>query len=218
MSINVNERTLSAALFNRAAEAELKEALNLLIDSELNSDKMDTELVDECIELLLELEKDGVQSAPCTLADGSTLLDVCHKRTFKKHLKLKRALLIAAVAAIAATVTVASTPVLAEQMRSIINYLISNTDTAAKQTYIPDTKVRSLYGRFNKLNTEVESEEDIDLSDMEIIAVYEDKSERVIPLNECAVVKTKDDSLGKDKVLVTVSYEGSAFSILFTLR
>lgn len=81
-----------------------------------------------------------------------------------------------------------------------------------------DTKIlNSIYGVFPEdFAFTVESFDNLDFSDMTVIAVYSDGSEQEIPLNVCEITVEKDFMELENKALVTVTYEDRAFSFILT--
>lgn len=81
-----------------------------------------------------------------------------------------------------------------------------------------DTKIlNSIYGVFPEdFAFTVESFDNLDFSDMTVMAVYSDGSEQEIPLNVCEITVEKDFMELENKALVTVTYEDRAFSFILT--
>ncbi|MCH5169657.1 MAG: bacterial Ig-like domain-containing protein [Oscillospiraceae bacterium] len=77
--------------------------------------------------------------------------------------------------------------------------------------------LNSIYGTFPEgYDFKVESFDDLDFSDMTVIAVYSDGTETVIPLNECEITVETNFMELEDKALVTVTYEERSFSFVLT--
>lgn len=94
-----------------------------------------------------------------------------------------------------------------------LSFTYTVTVDAEKETKI----LNSIYGVFSEDFTfTVESFDNLDFSDMTVIAVYSDGSEQEIPLNVCEITVEKDFMELENKALVTVTYEDRAFSFILT--
>ncbi|MBQ8980572.1 MAG: hypothetical protein IJ077_03065 [Eubacterium sp.] len=214
MSITVNEKTLVAVLTETQGKDELITLLNEIIDSEIEkNDEMNTELVDECVMAIIDLESGENLH---TLEGYQSLLNFCHTNAFRKRIRLKRAAIIAAVAAIATSVTITSSPALAKQARDMFNSIMINLGLAADRTDSGNAEIVSIYLTTNDNATFVaKNEEDINTDNISIIAVDKDNFERQISLSDCTVNKERID---ESHVMVTFSYEGCACSLIYTLE
>ena len=77
--------------------------------------------------------------------------------------------------------------------------------------------LNSIYGTFPEgYDFKVESFDDLDFSDMTVIAVYSDGTETVIPLSECEITVETNFMDLENKALVTVTYEERSFSFVLT--
>ena len=77
--------------------------------------------------------------------------------------------------------------------------------------------LNSIYGTFPEgYDFKVESFDDLDFSDMTVIAVYSDGTETVIPLSECEITVETNFMELENKALVTVTYEERSFSFVLT--
>ena len=214
MSININEKTLVAVLTETKGKNELITFLNDIIDAEIDKkDEMNTELVDECVQAIIDLENG---ENPQAIATYQSLLKFCHTNAFKKRIRVKRAAVIAAVAAIAATVTVSSSPALAIQARNMFNSIILNLGLAADSTDSGNAEIVSIYAQTgDNAAFTVKNEADINTDNIGIIAVDKDNCERQIPLSDCKIQKERIDG---SHIMVTFSYEGCACSLVYTLE
>lgn len=212
MRLAVNKNTISAVLYEDTQT--LKRQLNAVIDEALTQEEPDIALIDECTELLASLNTGECSPQPAVTCDA--LLALCHASALKKQIRLRRAAVIALAAAIAASATVFSVPALATQAKNLISSIAYSLGIAADSTEEDGAGVVSLYGEFPEDTAfTVKSEEDIDLSGIRIYAVNKDNTRQAISLDSCRIRKER---LEEQKILVTVSYQGCAFSVIYTLE
>ena len=213
MSIAVNEKTLFALLTEANGKSEMLALLNEIIDEELEKEEMNTALVDECVQAIIDLESGGEIEALCSYQE---LIRYCHSNAFKKRIRLRRAVIIAAAAAIAASAAVSASPALAEQARSFFNSLIVSLGIAADETETGDSEIVSIYAELGgNIDLTVKSEDEINPEDACIVGVLKNNSEKPIPLSECRITKEYPDS---SHIMVIYSYEGCACSIIYTVE
>ena len=214
MSISVNKKTLDAALSQADAKRELRFFLNEIIDEEIAKDEMNTQLIDECVQALLDLESG--QNVYETLASYEQLLQYCVSNAFKAKIYLKRTALVAALVAIAASVTLSLSPALAQQAKDVISSIMQNLGIAADSTNTGKSEIVSIYAVPDESETfTVQSEEEISFNNIKIFSIDKYNCEKSIPLSECAINKERLDT---GKIMVTFSYEGCACSIIYTLE
>ena len=219
MNITVNADTISLLFDDKGFAEELTALLNAVIDEEIKkADAMNTDLVDECVELLCELENaEAAERLPAVSIEA--LLHFCHKNTSNERIKIKRALLIAALVAVISSITVAATPALADRANALFEQIAYSLGFASDKTMAENSEVKALYGRFgDELKTTVASKEDIDLSQIEIVAVDEYGYEKVISPSDCEVTRETNFNGDSSQCLIVISYKGCAFSILYTVE
>lgn len=94
-----------------------------------------------------------------------------------------------------------------------LSFTYTVTVDAEKETKI----LNSVYGTFpDSFTFTVESFDNLDFSEMTVVAVYSDGSEQEIPLNECEITVEENFLELENKALVTVTYEDRAFSFILT--
>lgn len=217
MDITVNRAVLSSILNKDKLKDEIAEFLNGIIDAELEKENADDKLIDECVEILYELDVNGAQAALKSVSKNTNIIRFCHDKTQSKTIKLRRRVAIALAAAIIATTMLAAGPALAEQVKEFFYSVAESLNLASDKTAEKDTDVRALYAKYDELDATVKNESDIDLSGIEIFAVY-DNGEKAVPLADCEVTKQRGVDGDSSKILVIVSYRGCAFSIIFTVE
>ena len=212
MSITVNNETLTAVLTEANGKNELTAILNEIIDEELNKDEMNTELVDECVQAIMELESGSVNS----LASYQELMRYCQTNAFKKRIRLRRAALIAAAAAVITGSAFATSPALAEQAKSFVSSIMISLGIAADSTDTGKSEIVSIYAKPNEdTSFTVKSEDEINPENVKIFAVDKYDTEKEIPLSKC---KIKTEHLDGSHIVITYSYEGCACSLTYTLE
>ena len=213
MNITVNEQIVKAIYDNHSYTDEITAFLNEIIDAEIEKDEMNTELMDECTDLLYELqfgEEPDTDSVNKLLHIYKTQIN----RTKRKR-QIAAAIMIMLVASGALLQT---NPVIAEQTRDMFSRIAYSLGITAEQSENGES-IQSLYASFDsKPVTNVKSEDDIDLTQMQIIAVGEDGKEFEVPLSDCEVIKTPTEDEEHQKIIVTVAYKGAAFSITYTIE
>ena len=213
MSITVNEKTLTALLTQSNGKSEMIALLNEIIDEEIVKDEMDTDLVNECVEAILDLENRQDEWAHSSY---QALMRYCNSNLFKKAVYLKRASLVASAALIALFVTIAASPALANQAKDILSSIMVNLGIAADSTDTGKSEIVSIYAvPKDNVSFTVKSESEIKPEEIEIIAVDKYNYEKQIQLSECKVNK---DRLDSERIMLTFSYEGCACSVIYKLE
>lgn len=246
-------------LNDREAAEELREYLNFVIDEELSKDEnADCDLIDECIDALMELEDENSPEKPhltVILSEEKFLKNIQKKSYFHKDRYKKLAVICAsAVILIAAGSiktdsgqTVAKT--ITNKLAAVFN--IENidrqpeknietepsvseptteelttekpteeiTEKPTEQENVPTVKavnpvtLEKIYGVLSKsAKTEYKIGEELDLSGVQIFAVYSDGKEKQIDISECTVSVPNNFSKNAGKKTVTVNYQGKTFS------
>ena len=211
MSFSVNEKTLAAVFSND--NGEITALLQELIDEELAKEEMNTALVDECVEAILDLESGEPVVSLCSY---QILMEYCRSNAFKKSVRFKRAALVAALVAIATAVVFTTSPALAEQTKSVVHSIIASLGLAADSTDTGNSEIVSIYLLpKEEISFTVKSEEEIVPEKFDIVAVDKNNFKKHIPLSECKVQKERMDSA---HILLTFSYEGCACSLMYELE
>lgn len=246
-------------LNDREAVEELREYLNFVIDEELSKDEnADCDLIDECIDALMELEDENSPEKPhltVILSEEKFLKNIQKKSYLHKDRYKKLAVICAsAVILIAAGSiktdsgqTVAKT--ITNKLAAVFN--IENidrqpeknietepsvseptteelttekpteeiTEKPTEQENEPTVKavnpvtLEKIYGVLSKsAKTEYKIGEELDLSGVQIFAVYSDGKEKQIDISECTVSVPNNFSKNAGKKTVTVNYQGKTFS------
>ncbi|MCM1286160.1 MAG: hypothetical protein NC213_07370 [Acetobacter sp.] len=220
MNITVNKDTISYLYtdMNFISEAEI--LLNSVIDEELakSDDLMDTDLIDECIDALNELSSENSFPA-IRLLTTKKLIKFCHKNTSANNSFFRRTAAAAIVIVFSTAMLFYTQPQLAAQAKELLNSIAYALGIAADNTIEENSKVKALYAQLaDDIRLTVESEEDIDFDKINVIAVYDDNFQKDIPMEKCQTNITRGVDGDDSKLLLVVSYDGCAFSIVFTIE
>lgn len=223
MNITVTEKSISSIYNDKLFKAELTEYLNEAIDTELEKgDDMDTDLIDECINVLDKLQsEENITPALRLLLTEKQVLKYCRKdagTANKNHAKAAVAACLIVILSGAALLN--ANPAFAQQAKDLFSNIISALGIAAEQSETNEnSEISSIYAIFPADETfSAKRERDIDLSGITIKAVYENGSEKTIPLKKCTVTKTEKFDGNNNSILVVVAYEGCAFSVIYTIE
>lgn len=101
MNTLVDKNVLNSLLNENQFRKEFKAMLNELIDGELKKDidEMDCDLIDECTDMLIELEQQSDKGFPVfvPLTTGKKIINACSNRNFKSLSRGMRASIIACI-------------------------------------------------------------------------------------------------------------------------
>jgi len=213
MNITVNEQIVKAIYNNHSYTDEITAFLNEIIDAEIEKDEMNTELMDECTDLLYELQ---FGEEP----DTDSVNKLLHiYKTQMNRARRKRQIAAAIMIMLIGTGALLQTnPAIAQQTRDMFSRIAYSLGITAEQSENGEN-IQSLYANFDSNpETNVKSEDEIDLTHMQIIAVGEDGKEFEVPLSDCEITKTPTEDEGQQMMIVTVAYKGTAFSITYTIE
>ncbi|MBE6720705.1 MAG: hypothetical protein E7571_08665 [Ruminococcaceae bacterium] len=213
MNITVNEQIIKKVFDEQDYVEELSAFLNSVIDAEIEKDDIDTELIDDCTDLLYALQFGG---EPDT--DSVNKLLHIYKTQINRE-KRKRQIAAAIMIMLIGTGALLQTnPAIAEQTRDMFSRIAYSLGITAEKSENGEN-IKSLYANFDSNpETNVKSEDEIDLTHMQIIAVGEDGKEFEVPLSDCEITKTPTEDEEQQKIIVTVAYKGTAFSITYTIE
>lgn len=101
MNILADKNVLNLLLDEKQFNKEFKAMLNEMIDEELKKDidRMDCDLIEECTDMLIELEQQGDNGFPVLipLTTGKKIINACSNRNFKSLSRGMRASIVACV-------------------------------------------------------------------------------------------------------------------------
>lgn len=221
MNLTVTAKQINEITNEKQFREELFSFLNEIIDEEIaKGDDMNTELIDECIDALDELQAQGKQKALKIVLTQKDIIKYC-KKSAKVHSSKNAKAAVAAclVMLLGSTALFSADPALAQQTKEFFSNIISALSIAAEQSETDgETDIQSIYAVFPKdTSFTVKTESDIDLSKVTIKAVYGNGKEKTIPLRKCTVNKVKGTT-AKNTILIVIAYEGCSLSITYTIE
>ncbi|MDD6728415.1 MAG: hypothetical protein PUE08_04245 [Eubacteriales bacterium] len=216
MNITVSKEIIDYVCNDDLFSAELEKYLNAVIDEEIDKgDDMDTDLIDDCVNILDELENGGISSAVQFITNENKVIRFCRKGTSSTRIRFQRAVAAIAILAVGSAALYNASPALAQQAKDFFSYVAEALGIAADRTENENSQIKSLYGELSDdIDLTVRNENDIDLSKINVIAVYDDGSQKEIPIKNCEITTTQES----EKVILIISYDGCAFSIAFEIR
>ena len=219
MNITVNCDTLSYVLSETEYLNEISDCLTKVIENELlKGDESDTDLIDECVDLLDSLQNPGNDEAYIKLDSYRSILHYCHKNTSGSRIKFKRAAAAVIIMLLTGTAAITAKPALALQISGFFENFISDLFVMSDNTETVNSSISSIYLTVKERNNKIKSESDVDLSKLSVTAVYNDRTQHDIPIEECAVDKRIETLNGNKVLIVTVAYSGCASSIAFEME
>lgn len=218
MTVN---QTILKDLYSENLTLEIAEYLNAAIDEELLKDDIDTDLIDDCIDALDALQENDITPALHLLLNEKQITEYCKRQTRKPvHIGRRAAAACAVIAVCASLITLSTNTAFASEVKEAFWHIIAALNRTAGESEVnPAREITSIYGIFPAdFSFTVRSKDEIDLSQMTVIAVYKDGREEAILLNSCTVNRTEDFRGDPNTVLLTVGYNGCAFSVKFTIH
>lgn len=251
---------LRQILNDAEAAEELREYLNFVIDEELSkNENADCDLIDECIDALMELEDENSPEKPhlTVLLSEEKFIKNIQKKSYLHKNRYKKLAVICASAVIliaAGSIKTDSGQTVAKKITNKIaavfniessiekptdkstetDLTVSEPTTEELTTEKPTEEItekpteqeneptvktvnpvtlEKIYGVLSKsAKTEYKIGEELDLSGVQIFAVYSDGKEKQIDISECTVSVPNNFSKNAGKKTVTVNYQGKTFS------
>ncbi len=214
MNITVNEKSIAYVLNEQRCKNEIKYYLNRVIDVEIEKENPDTELLDNCTELLFALETGDTSSLP----SAENMLMLCQKNANKNSGRAKQIAAAIMIMLVATGALLQANPAIAQQTRDLFSQIAYVLGISADDSENGES-IKSLYAVFEtEPNTTIHNENEIDLSILKVIAVDNDGNEYEVPLEKCEITKTPAADGEKTKLILTVAYKGAAFSITYTIE
>ena len=227
MDVIVNAKILYYALNDEKFKAETIEYLNGIVDEELEKgDRMDTDLIEDCTELIFELEN-GYDVLFFERETAKKIIKFCHRKTVNKN-RYRQIAAAVAVMLIAHTATYATVPAYANAVDSFTSRIFELLENASKKTDDGSDE----YAQINVIppedfNNTVNSVDEVNLDGCKVYAIpYENVNENLdpikdgveIPLSKCKIGKPKTETDGGRKYIeITVSYKGHSDIVEFNL-
>lgn len=219
MNITVNKSTVRTLLNDEVSNREIIDFLNEIIDTEIEKDEPDCDLIDDCINAIDEIQlNSNLQPTLRLVLTKKQVLNYC--RHHSKNNNAVKAVVAACMVIIISGVTVLNTsPALAEEVKSFFATVISALQTASEETENGNKAISSIYATMpDDTPLKVSSIDEVDISKIKVTAVYDDASEHDVEIKNCSVTKTTEHTDKGSFVLVTISYDGCACTIAFELE
>lgn len=221
MNIKLTSKNINDIFDDESFKHELIQYLNDTIDNELEKgDNMNTGLIDDCIDTLDRLQSENNIAPTLRLVlTEKQVIKYCHKNAKPTNKNYRKAAVAACfIILLSSGVMLSTNPVIAQQTKEFFSDIISALSITADQSKNgTEPNISSIYARFPEgTSFFVQSEDDIDLSKMQIFAIYKDNTEREIKLSNCTVNITKKEN--SSEILVVIAYDGCAFSVIYTLE
>lgn len=204
MKLTVNKKTISTVLNEPQLNGEIAEYLKDFIQEELSKDTPDCDLIDECIDVLEKMQRER-DAAPALrlMVTKPQMMAYCRRRT--KSNAIWRGVLAASLAVImGGTAAFYTVPAFADGVRSLFDHVVYSLSMMASDTD-EKSEVVSVYATVP---------EDADVSNIQVTAVLRDGREQAVPLSECRISQTEEESEGKRYVLTVIAYKGCACSLI----
>ncbi len=220
MNITVTRREINKIYDEPSFKNELTEFLNAVIDEEIEKgDNMDTELIDECIGALDELQNaQSITPALRLVLTEKQIIKYCKRNAGVSQNHTKAAVAACLIIILSGITILQTNPALAQQAKDFFGNIISALGIAAEQSETNlSSDISSIYAVYpDNASFKVKRESEINLDNVKIKAVYKDSSEKEIELNDCTVNMVKNTE--NNTVLVVIAYGGCALSVTYTIE
>ncbi len=221
MDIKVNAVTLTRALNDNSFKTELIEYLNSVVDEELeNGEYMDIDLIEECTELLFDLEK-GYEVLNIERKAAKKIIKFCHKKTVNKT-RYRQIAAAIAVILIAHTATYASVPAYAEAVDNIVEVIQGLIDGSAKRSDNKNSDVLQvlLYPEIENESV-IQSKDDVDISKIKVkVKRLGKKDLEEVSINDCdkdaRLLETLPD--GTQRYVISITYDGEGTFLTYYIK
>ncbi len=220
MNISVNETTLKEIYNDKNYYSEIYSLLNSVIDEELEKDEPDCDLIDDCISIIDSIQKnDNPASALHLVLTKKEVMRYCKQHSENKTVQ-KTIAAAALLVIIGSSVAFASSPELVKSAQnffdSVSSFLFEKADETETQN---DDEISSIYATFPEgTKFKVKNENEINLQNVVITAVYSSSATKDIPLSDCKITKTAENNEEGNYILVVISYNGCACSVVYEVE
>lgn len=207
--IMINKTILNEILDENTLKAEIAELLNDVIDKELEKDEPDCDLIDECIDILDNLEND----------DYSKVIPFINKTYKGRFSKKVWSILVACAILLAASIGTVAVGYTVEKIReAMVEEKTTETTTTTTSTTHTTTvsAVKLLIDFDSSFKDEYVVGEKFDPSGIIIKVEMSDGSIRALSSDEYEIVT--DKNFGKEEKYETVTLRYKNFTETFTVR
>lgn len=207
--IMINKTILNEILDENTLKAEIAELLNDVIDKELEKDEPDCDLIDECIDILDNLEND----------DYSKVIPFINKTYKGRFSKKVWSILVACAILLAASIGTVAVGYTVEKIREAMEEekTTETTTTTTSTTHTTSVSAVKLLIDFDSsFKDEYVVGEKFDPSGIIIKVEMSDGSVRTLSADEYEIVT--DKNFGKEEKYETVTLRYKNFTETFTVR
>lgn len=217
MDLAVNSRIITDIFNDEKSFEEIIDFLNEIIDTELEKENPDCDLIDDCINAIDEMQSEmNIYPALKLVASKKRVMAYCKNKS-KKSPALKAVIAACLVMIMSGAVALNASPALAENVKEFFETIVSTVFDSANGTK-DDINISSIYASYGANADNIKSENDIDENKFEVTAVLKNGSEKKIPIKDCKVDKSLERTKNGDYVFVSISYKGSACTMAFEIR
>ena len=217
----MNKTILDTILDDEKSGSELIALLNEVIDSELEKESPNCDLIDECINAIDEMNLSfNIFPALKLALTKKQVISYCRKQTMRNS-ALKPVIAACLALFISGAVAINTSPALAENIKNFFETIVAAVFEMADETGTGDdyTELSSIYATLpENYNPTVRGAENVDLSELRVYAVYNDNTEFEIDASKCMITKTVEHTDQGNFVLVVISYEGCSCSMAFQME
>ena len=218
VNITVNQKSITAVFNDNKVNNELLITFNAIIDEELKKENPDFDIIDECANAINEIHNEqSIVPAVRLILTKKQVMKYCRHRAHSNN-TMKTIVAACMVLIIAGATAYNTSPAFAQNVKSFFATVISTLQNASADTQNDNSKVLSIYASLpDTAKKVVRSVDDVDVSQIKIIAVTSDAEYSVSP-SKCKITKTIEHTDKGSFVVVAVSYEGCACTIAFEME
>lgn len=223
----ITQNILNEIYDDKSFKDELAELINSLIDSELQNEEPDFDFIDECVDVLLEVQGGNLAAAIPFIA-GNKFKDEDRKRKVLSVFAACAVVLSLSFGAVAMNHTAEKKKEeqKTEQTTPTVTEQTTTTTTTAASTKTTSTTSEIIKGKAVKLNlnfssdfkSDYKSGEKFSLKGITVTVEYSNGAKKNVNINDCKIIKSKNFGESSFVEKVTVEYEGvrSSFFVTFS--
>ncbi|MBQ9516556.1 MAG: hypothetical protein IJR60_00580 [Eubacterium sp.] len=228
MSLKLDINILNELLSDEKLKSELVEYLNKAIDAELekSDEEMDTDLIDECVQIITAIEEGNINSLTDEVSTNKTIINFAQEKEKVEAAQPKRiafrarkVLAIAAVVAIVSTISLQVFPGVANDVKSFFNQMVDSLWHTADESATTAEGEKQIMGIDvifpDDATDEVKSLDEAKalMSKCTFYAYDEDGKQIELAASDCKFNYTQTENEGRQCIIVAVGYRGSAETV-----
>ena len=217
MTLTVNETTLNAVLNGGGLKKEMISVLSQVIDDEFQKDEIDCTLIEECVETIDAVQQEDVSSAFKLIVTKRQILRYCKRKTASAKW-LKSVVAAVLVLTVSSYTALSVSPAFADSVKNFFDEVVSSLFSLAEDTEGTEDIVSIYVTVPDALFEQVTGIDSIDLSRAEITAIYQNGTEKAVPIEQCKISKSIEQNGEKRYVLAVIAYQGCSCSIAFEME